>query len=202
MSYQIRIITDVLPEDEPVTLAMQKAWSRIDDDYAMDDQQLLAQITAARELLEQHTNIGMAVKKLELQWYGDKIELPFSPTGDIISVTKADGTVLTTDEYYEDSFQAKSIGIKGCHTVAGNWFYSEIFGTAEFTPLIPEYGIEREVYKCVYETGYSENIPVSLKNAIMTQADYTIKNFGMPTNEIVSTEALRMANKYSRNLVL
>lgn len=203
MNYQIKVISDVLPEDEPVTLAMQKAWSQIDSDYATTDDQLLAGITAARELLEQHTNIGMAERTLELQWAGGKIELPFSPTGDITSVKEGDTVLVLDTDYFTDDYQAKSIWIKDCATQASNWFYSTIYGTAEFTPLVPEYGVNQPVYKCQYKTGYTaDNIPQSLKNAIMMQADYTEKNRGLPDNSIVSVEALRLANKYSRNLVL
>lgn len=204
MNYQIKVITDVQADDEPVTLAMQKAWSQIDSDYATPDAQLLAGITAARELLEQHTNIGMAERTLELQWSGCKIELPFSPTGDIVNVKEGDTVLVLDTDYYTDDYQAKSIWIKGCAVQAGNWFYSTIYGTAEFTPLVPEYNANPTVYKCQYKTGYNaENIiPQSLKNAIMMQADYTEKNRGLPTNSIVSVEALRLANKYSRNLTL
>lgn len=195
MEYQIKVITDVVTE--PITLAMQKAYSRIDSDYAEDDSDLLLKISAARELIEAQINIGCGVRTLELQWYGNKIELPFSPTGDIVSVKDGDDT-LTDDQYTLDGFQAKSIWVNSQCDWSGNWFYSLTGGYVEYTPNAQNGN--RTIYKAQYETGY-EQLPSGLKNALMEQCDYMLKTQGQKVAEL-SKDALRMANQYSRNLIL
>lgn len=201
MSYQIKVITDVVTE--PVTLAEVKAWCRIDADYVAPDTILSMMMVSARELLEQETNIGFAPRVLELQWNGCPVEMPYSPTGAITSVTDKDGDAVTTDDYTVSTEQAKSIYI---NSVCGN------LGNAEFF-----YGIDQTVslwtwnytdfcdslYKCVYTTGYEiAKLPKPLKQAILTQIDYMYKQQGQPSNSIVSEQALLLCKGYSRNLIL
>lgn len=196
MEYQIKTITDVAIE--PITLSMQKAWSQIDDDYSMNDAELLIRISAAREFIEREINIGCGVRTLELQWYGNRIELPFSPTVAILSVKQGDTTLADTD-YSTDGFNAKSISINGNEGAHGNWFYSTIYGGAEYTPNVAEHS--NTVYSVTYTTGY-ETLPNGLKNALLEQCDWMIKNQGLPEVPEISPSALKYASQYSRNLTI
>lgn len=197
MSYQIKVVTDVATE--PVNLAEVKAWCRIDDDYVSDDVQLTMLMTSARDILEQQTNIGFAVRTLELQWPGTPVEMPLSPTGAITSVKDKDGNTVATDKYTVTGYQAKSIWVNAvCGSGSPQFFY----GIDQTVSLWAwdERKCE-DLYKCVYSTGY-DVCPKPLKQAILTQIDYMFKQQGMPSNSIVSEQALLLCNGYSRNLIL
>lgn len=196
MSYQVIDDTEVT---EPVTLAEVKNYCRIDSDYTSDDVELGVMITAARQRLEQFLNIGFVRREVKLQWDGRYMELPLSPTGDLISVMDGD-TALTYDKYYLSGYQAKSLGIKPSGSTGVEWFYNQDFTEVSlFSGGLLGYGCE--MFLATYETGY-ETLPNSLKLALLAQIDYQFKQRGMPDNELYSHMALDLARPYSRNLVL
>lgn len=199
MDYQIVVIQEVT--SEPVSLDMQKAWSKIDSDYSELDSQISTVITSARKLLESQTNVGFAPRKLGLQWNGRLIEMPFSPTGQILEVLK-NGEAITSDEYLVNNYQAKSILIKNLSCGTGSFFYGINDAFVEPWPMGDLDGNSFwDMYQVNYVTGY-EVTPVDLKNAIMTQADFMIKRFGMPDDNEISTDALLLCSGYSRNPVI
>lgn len=198
MSYQIKVITDVATE--PVTLPEVKAWCRIDDDYAVSENQLILLMSSARELLEQQTNVGFAERTLELQWNGYPIELPFSPTGEILAVKNEAGDILTTSDYKTTSYQAKSIAINSCCDYNRFTFFYGADHTVSLWDGNFDWNTE-VFYTCEYKTGYTA-LPKSLRDAILTQIDYMFKQQGMPDNSIVSDQALALCKNYSRNLIL
>jgi hypothetical protein len=187
---------------EPVTLPEQKAYSQIDEEYAVKDAQLTLFITAARQLLEAQTNLGFVNRNITLQWDGGLIDMPLSPTGTIASVTDKDGNVLTSDEYSVGKYQAKKISVNSVSTAGYHYFYSRS-GYVEITRE-QGYSLEDEpFYSCLYNTGY-DVLPSDLKTAVMAQADYMLKQLGMPDRDPnqISPVALMLIRSRSRNLVL
>jgi len=182
---------------EPVTLAEIKAFLRIDVDYITEDESLLLTAGAAREIMQDYLNIGLVPMELEFQWDGSRKELPFSPTIQVISVKDELGDDV---EYSIDGYQAKSISVnRVCGDWTGNVFYSISGGYVEYDPIINN--VLQPVYKAVYQTGY-QVLPNTLKLALLAQIDHMYKLRGQPEGSMISTAALRMAQGYSRNLVL
>lgn len=196
MSYQV---IDEAEVTEPVTLSEVKNYCRIDSDYTADDNELNVMITAARQRLEQFLNIGFARREITLQWDGRYMELPLSPTGDIVSVMNGE-TEIDADDYYLSGYQAKSLGVKPSGSNGIEWFYNQ-----DFTEVsVFSGGLVGEpctMFAATYETGY-ETLPNSLKIALLAQIDYQFKQRGMPDNALYSDMALDLARPYSRNLVL
>lgn len=181
----------------PVTIQEIKDFLRIDADYTSEDTSLLTTAAAAREILQENLNIGLVPMELEFQWNGCKEELPFSPTISVTSVKDSEGNDV---EYTLDGYQAKSIWVNGYYgSSAGNWFYSISGGYVEYTPF-GRVGDE-PLYKCIYQTGY-ETLPATLKLALLAQIDHMYKLRGQPEGSMVSSSAIRMAQGYSRNLVI
>jgi len=184
--------------NEPVTLAEVKSYCRIDSDYTSDDNELEIIMAAARARIEAQINIGLANRDVILQWSGYGIELPLSPTGEIIEVTDRDG-VMTSDKYTVDSYQAKSIGINDACCGSGfNYFYN-INGTVEITRN-SEY-ISNDLYSVKYNTGYSE-LTKALKMALLAEIDFLFKQRGEPDDSLISPSALLLCSSYSRNPIL
>jgi len=184
--------------NEPVTLAEVKSYCRIDSDYTSDDNELEIIMTAARTRIEAQINIGLANRDVILQWSGYGIELPLSPTGEIIEVTDKDG-VMTTDKYTTDNYQAKSIGINDVCCGSGfNYFYN-INGSVEISRN-SEY-ISNDLYSVKYNTGYSE-LPKALKMALLAEIDFLFKQRGEPDDSLISPSALLLCSSYSRNPIL
>lgn len=195
MSYQLVDTADVT---EPISLELQKAYSRIDADYTSEDNELGILITTARVRLEQYLNIGLAKREVELQFDGRPVEMPLSPTGDIVSVKDGD-TVLTTDDYTTTNYNAKTIWVNSVIGSNCEFFYEinrsfiEIWQCASFTPAT--------MYSCIYETGY-DMLPNTLKQGLLAECDFLLKMRGMPVTELVSPNAAMICKGYSRNLIL
>lgn len=193
-------IIDTEEITEPVTVAEQKAYSMIDADYASNDVQIGINITTARQRLEQYLNIGLADREITVIWNGTLLELPLQPIGYITDVFKNDDIYpLTTDEYSVYGYP-KKIYIKPSDNNNFNVFYNSN-GIAEVT--LNNFVCETDFYKVVYNAGYApEDLPASLKRAIMAEADYIYKLAGMPPTDLISPNAALLAQGYSRNLVL
>jgi len=181
---------------EPVDMATVKSYCRIDADYTSDDTDLLVSITSARQRLEAYLNIGLVKRNIELQWDGKCVEMPLSPTGELVSVKDGD-TILTADQYSINSFQAKSIQINNTSDSNFSYFYSET-GSVEVWESSTSV---HKVYKCIYSTGY-EVLPSGLKMALLAEIDYLFKQRGMPDNSVISDAAMLLSHGWSRNLVL
>lgn len=197
MSFQVKIIEDI--EEEPVTLEEVKSFLRIDADYTAEDTVLDLIITSAREKLEAQLNLAFGIKTLEIQFTGYEIELPYGPTGDIESIykLKADGTQepdpLTEDDYKIEGLEYKTLLIGNPDGIT--WFYPIAGGAYPET-----YNNECvSTYNVVYETGFT-TLPKGLKHALLIQIQEDYKLQGMESG--ISQAALKMAEKYSRNLVL
>lgn len=196
MSFQYKVKTDVAAE--PVTLEEVKRYLRIDSDYASDDEVLDELITSSRERLELFTNIGFAERELELQWSGFPIKLPFSPNGDIISVTKdgEDAPLLGT-EYTFKGLVEKELYVNSVYSGC-SFFYPINNGW----PLIDTCTGPDSLYNVIYKTGYTADIPVSLLMAIKMEVDYLYKNQGKADLLNVSPGAAQKVALYSKNLVI
>lgn len=182
---------------EPVTLPFLKSYMQIDADYSADDEVLNTFLTASRELLEKHLNIGLLYRQIKVQWDGSLLEVPYSPTGTIVGVTK-NGEAFT--DYSTDDMQAKSIWINGLSWgFRGDYFYSISNGTVEVSNVTQN--VLGDKYEVTYNTGY-QVLPGTLKLAICAQVDYSFKKRGNPEGGIVCADALRLSEGYSRNLVI
>ena len=197
MSFQVKIIDDIAAE--PVTLAEVKSFLRIDADYSSEDTVLDLIITSAREKLEAQLNLAFGVKTLEVQFTGYGIELPYGPTGDIASIYKLkdDGTQepdpLTADDYRIEGLEYKTLLIGNPDRVT--WFYPIAGGAYPETYN----NFHASTYNVIYDTGFTE-LPKGLKHALLIQIQEDYKLQGMESG--ISDAALKMAEKYSRNLVL
>lgn len=195
MSYQLVDTADVT---EPISLELQKAYSRIDATSSIEDPELAIMITTARVRLEQYLNIGLAKREVELQFDGRPVEMPLSPTGDIVSVKDGD-TVLTTDDYTTTKYNAKTIWVNSVIGSNCEFFYEinrsfiEIWQCASFTPTT--------MYSCIYETGY-DVLNNTLKQALLAECDFIYQLKGQPITALVSPNAAQLAAGYSRNLIL
>lgn len=183
--------------EEPVSLAFLKSYMQIDADYSVDDDVLLMFLSTSRELLEKELNIGLLYRKIKVQWDGSLLELPYSPTGSIISVTKNGGAFT---DYSTDNLQAKSIWVNGLsYGFTGDYFYSIANGTVELSNV--NKSTPSDLYEVIYNTGY-QTLPGTLKLAICAQTDYSFKKRGNPEGGLVCSEALRLSDGFSRNLVI
>jgi len=185
---------------EPVSLAEVKAYCRIDADYTSEDTDLEITMTAARVRLEQYLNIGLANRDVTMQWSGCPVNLPLSPNFTIISLQDKDSQPVSTDDYHITKYQAKRIGINSMSFLDGyNWFYN-IDGGVQVWDI--DGSVQDEsFYTLVYNTGY-EDLPKALKQALLAEIDYLYKLRGMPVSDVVSPNAVLLANGYSRNLIL
>lgn len=181
---------------EPVDLVEAKYYLQIDQDYASDDETIQTLITTARQRLEQYLNIGFARREVKVYWGGHELELPLSPTGDLVSVKKG-ADAVTADDYSVIPLPAKRIAINEVNGCAGNWFYS-LNGYVEFTPT---HSVNTTVYECTYQTGY-EVLPKALKQALLAELSHLFNLRGYPVTDLVSPNAAMLASGYSRNLVL
>lgn len=195
MSYTIIELDETITE--PVTLAYQKAFSKIDADYSLIDPVLLSDITTARQMLEQYLNIGLVNRNIEVETCGGVVELPLSPNFEIISVTGE--TLLTTDDYDVSGHSQKTLFLG---SGSGNWnhFYNLTEQTYEATLLGGVQG-NNITYVVKYNTGYKV-LPNTLRDAICVQVDFMEKNRGMPGATSLCPAAVELSKGYSRNLVL
>jgi len=63
-------IVDTETVVEPVTLAEVKSFSRIDADYASDDNDLSMAMITARKRIEAYLNIGLVKREVTVYWDG------------------------------------------------------------------------------------------------------------------------------------
>lgn len=182
---------------EPISLTEAKAYLQIDADYASDDNQIMIALTTARKRLESYLNIGLVRREVIVYWNGKPIELPLSPTGDILEVKKNDEILLPAN-YTLIKMPANRIAINEAYSYAGQWFYS-IDGYVEYTPT--SQSMCTDVYVCRYETGYEE-LKNDLKQAILAEASHLYNLRGLPITDVVSPNAAILASSYSRNLTI
>jgi uncharacterized phiE125 gp8 family phage protein len=96
----MNIITSIPPQGEPVSLVEVKA--HVVQDQDADDQLLMDMITAARELVEQHTWRKLLIQTVIVSqdnWNGYVIELPVAPIIAVTGITyvDTDGVTQTLD---------------------------------------------------------------------------------------------------------
>jgi hypothetical protein len=196
MGFQIKDLEDVA--QEPVTLDEVKDYSGIDCYYAAEDKELGALITVARQRLEAFLNVGLARRKVQLQWNGELVELPLSPTGALVSLKDQDGAALDPDEYVLSKYDAATLEVKAVSDSDFRYWYS-LTGIVQITP-IHNHLCER-MYTAVYETGY-EKLPKSLRHALLAEVDFLEKLKGQPDPDEISPGAFMLSKSYSRNLVI
>lgn len=190
-------IVDNQPVTEPITLAEVKSYLQIDADYSVNDFDLMIASTAARKRLEAYLNIGLVKREIIVYWDGSPIELPLSPTGNILEVLK-NSEELSSEDYTLILMPANRISVNQAYACNGEWFYS-IDGFVEFTPTFT--AGSTDVYICRYETGYDE-LKGDLKQALQAEIAYIYQLRGEPVTDIISPNAVLLASQYSRNLIL
>lgn len=195
-----QIIDDAPNITEPVTLAEQKAYSRIDADYASEDNDLMGLMIGARSIIEGWLNVGLANRDVKVEWNGIPLQLPLSPNFAVDSVTEGE-TTLPIDEYTVSTQQNKTIYVNALGSGGMEWFYA-----IDNSYVTPWQWINAETgssYTVTYNTGYeSDKLPKALKQALMAQVDWMYKNRGEPTASSVCPQAILLASSFSRNLVL
>lgn len=192
-SYQL---IDDLAVVEPITLEEQKAYSRIDADYAEDDTDLNVCISASRQRMESFLNVGLVNRDVSVKWYGQPIVLPLYPTGNILTVNDGVGD-LTSDKYTLLGLGAKTIYINDVVLANASFMYGFTGGVSIFNGS----SVEGTIYTVNYNTGY-ETLPNALKLALMAETDYLFKLKGQPILGQLSPNALKLAHPYSNNLIL
>ena len=195
-----QIIDDATDITEPVTLAEQKAYSRIDADYASEDNDLMGLMIGARCIIEGWLNVGLANRDVKVEWNGIPLQLPLSPNFAVASVTEGE-TTLPIDEYTVSTQQNKTIYVNALGSGGMEWFYA--IDNSYVTPWTWSVSESDTVYTVTYNTGYEPaQLPKALKQAIMAQVDWMYKNRGEPNASSVCPQAVLLASSYSRNLVL
>lgn len=192
MEFQVKILTDVA--EEPITLSEVKAFLRIDEDYASDDSILEMLMTSAREKLEGYTNLAFGVKELEVMFDKVFFNLPYGPTVEILSVEK-NGEELAEDKYKITGLTFKSLNMQP--ELFSNIFYFDSGAAPEIFIDV----VERDTFIVKYLTGYAE-LPVLLKQALLTQVNYEYKSLGEDSAKALSPVAMQLANRYSQNLAI
>lgn len=195
MEYQVKIIQDV--SVEPVTLAEIKAWSMIDADYAYDDTVLQLMIGSAREKLENYSNLAFGLKTLEVQFTGGYFQLPYGPTGTILSLFN-----VGEDPYADTDYTLRGLTFKSMCLDSDNsyeWFYPIGGGYPRLWNYYERYPLN--TYNVTYTTGYT-TLPRLLKEALLIQVDYDLKVRGLPEMAALSPVAVEKVNSFSRNLIL
>lgn len=179
---EVKVITDVTTE--PVTLAEVKDYCQIDADYSAKDSILNLYITAAREKLEKELNLSFAPKTLMLQWDGSHLDIPYGPVSEIDSLHPSNDETVNT-EYDSYGMDFKSIWIPSA---------------SDCYVFIPVSASKNNSYNLTYNAGYEE-LPKLLKQALLIQIDWDIKNEGIPVSEL-SPIAMQKAKSYSKNLFI
>lgn len=202
MTFQYEFIENQSEIVEPVTLEEMKAYMRVDLDYSADDDIISNFITASRERLELYLNVGLVEHRVKLQWYGNAINLPFSPSSKTFLVIKnvSDNILLTESEYVIRGLKELSLYVKSSSCV-GSFFYGE---NGEVSVWNGGFSGLNELYDVEYTTGYAtaDKLPKALKNAIMADVDYMYKNQGSAEIKNIAPMAIQLAQGYSKNLVI
>lgn len=193
------ILVDV--DTEPVTLEEIKSWLRIDADYASEDANLLLIAASSREKLEKHLNLSFAPKTWEVQFSGDRLDLPYGPHVEITSLLPVNvENPEQITEFKEFGLQFKSIYLAPLN--GANFFYP-------ISGALPEIWdanyMSCSTYNVKYLAGYGNAnmpLPKALKHALLIQIDYDYKNQGEASEQGLSTLALSKAEIYSKNLII
>ena len=200
---EVKIITDVTEDDEPVTLAEAKAFLRLDADYYTNDLIIQSFIISARERLEIFTNRSFAPKKLEVNFNSDFLQIPYGPIVEIISLfdTQEPPLEIEADKYHVTGLDFKEIYVRSIQNAR---FFYGINGSVSLWSFNNVCGAMNLTYNAGHgtEDGYTK-LPKSLHDAILIQVNEDYKNLGNPLYESgLSNAAKKMAQPYSRNLVL
>lgn len=182
---EVKVITDV--STEPITLSEVKQYCHIDADYSAQDSILQLYISSAREKLEKYLNLSFAEKTLKLQWNGDAMDMPYGPIIEIVSLHPT-GEASVNVDYETEGLDFKTIFLPNA---------------SDCYIFIPVSQSNYKTYDMTYRAGYNENniLPKILKQALLIQIDWDLKNQGMPVDEL-SPIAVEKAQSYSRNLFI
>lgn len=199
---EVKIITDVAEDDEPVSLVEAKAYLRIDADYYTDDLIIQSLIISARERLEKFTNLSFAPKTLEVNFNQGCLLIPYGPVVEIISLydTEDPPVLIDPDKYHVSGLDFKTLH---ANPINGAEFFYNINGSVDIWNITNLSCAMNLTYNAGYgtDTGYTA-LPKSLNNAILVQVNEDYKNLGNPSIQELSSVAKKMAQPFSRNLVL
>lgn len=187
---EVKIVTDVVTE--PVTVAEAKTFMVIDSDYTGDDTLITGLITAARLLLEKHTNLSFAAKTLKCFTDKSYLEIPYGPIVSVTNVVNQDDEEITSDNY-----TLKGLDFKRIYLGASNSGYFYPIGGG--APVLEQI-VTNTNYTITYTAGYT-TLPETLKLAIKEQVNHMYNNRGEGGNKL-NLSAKILADSYSRNPLL
>ncbi len=196
--FEIQVISE--SATEPVTLSEVKDFCRLDSDSSDNDTVLSLLIASAREKLEGYLNLYFIAKVVKIEFTSRVFDLPYGPAGAITQVTSQiddeAAVILTTDQYYTDGLQFKTLIIKDWQNDSGWWWYPVGGGWPVWQRPV---NTRLEKYVVSMTTGYT-TIPKALKHALLLQIDYDYKWQGKQEKEDISPAAKEQANRFGRNL--
>ena len=153
---QVKIITDLV--SEPVTLAEITNYVKLDESITAENTLITDMITAARQLVEEETNLSFGTKTIEAYFYRDEISenfgdndnsngfqfiLPYSPHSLVSKVTAIDSNGAETDLVLGTDYR-----------IRGNFFFEVKLMTSFFNNLVSGSFIGYEAYRITYQAGY------------------------------------------------
>lgn len=191
---EIQIVTDAATE--PNTLLVVKDFLRIDQDYIMEDNTVTMLNKSARELLERHLNLSLAVKTIDILTKRSRFELPYGPHIAVTSVRDLDGNVVSTDDYKVTGLQFKTVDFGGS---GDEYFYSAQTGCVRTWRRTP---LESRGRIITAQVGYNPtNIPNELRTLILRLTDYMWQNRGSVVSQL-PPDIREAAQVFSRNSIL
>lgn len=179
--FQARVKTDLVAE--PVSLQDAKDFMEIDfDDF---DALITRLIKAARISSEKFTGLAYGKKEIELVSNQSKVNIPYAPFKEIVTLVDKDGNAISSDNYELFGFDTPQITV-GLSCYPENYDpYYDILGTALRT---------YNQWTLTYLTGYYEivaeeevnTLPEDLKSAICMRVETAFKYRADATNEQVN----------------
>lgn len=190
---QSRVITDLLAE--PVSLQEAKSFMEIDfNDF---DALILRLIKQARRSSETYTGLSYGKKEIELVSNESKVQIPYGPFGQLISIVNYKDNTAITEQNYKIFGLDRPVITVGLSQVPANYDpYFDILGTALRT---------FNEWKITYFAGYYDSssdlstLPEDLKTAICMRVETAFKYRSDSTDEQVNraiTTSTDIENSY------
>lgn len=176
---QTRILTDLVTE--PVTLQEAKDFMEID--FTDFDTLITRLIKQARISSELFTGLSYGKKEIELVSNQSKVQIPYGPFGELLTIVDKDGAAISTDNYTIFGLDRPILTV-GITCLPFNYDpYYDILGTALRT---------YNQWTITYYAGYYDSssdlstCPEDLKSAICMRVETAFKYRADATNENVN----------------
>jgi len=176
---QTRVLTDLLAE--PVTLQEAKEFMEID--FTDFDTLITRLIKQARVSSELYTGLSYGKKEIELVSNQSKVQIPYGPFGELLTIVDKDGVAISTDNYTIFGLDRPIITV-GITCIPFNYDpYYDILGSALRT---------YNQWTITYYAGYYDSssdlstCPEDLKSAICMRVETAFKYRADATDENVN----------------